>query len=353
MSTYIDLHNLAGDWTEGTNDLWGADASNDVARLIDEKIERDGTIPFTGDQSLGGNDLTNVGSVQCDTVVETTPNAGVTIDGVLLKDFDITLNGAAGRKVKRELDTQSLLVCGGTTNSPVNGSWLSLNGESHATLPGDVYLNTGTSGSLYLRIGTTSKLTINNAGAVTTASTVNGRTMATDGAKLDGIETGATADQTAAEILTAIKTVDGAGSGLDADLLDAQSSAYYLARANHTGAMDESLDLGGNGLLNFLGGGDITGFKFGSYSGNDTNNRNITTGFAPDVVIIWSSGTNVGFLFSDHTNAHYFSTATAGGAAVSTSWLMLHATDGFIVGTVAPDFNAAPLTYQYIAFKFS
>jgi hypothetical protein len=177
--------------------------------------------------------------------------------------------------------------------------------------------------------------------------------MATDGAKLDGIETGATADQTAAEILTAIKTVDGAGSGLDADLLDAQSSAYYLARANHTGAMDESLDLGGNGLLNFLGGGDITGFKFGSYSGNDTDNRNITTGFAPDVVIIWSSGTNVGFLFSDHTNAHYFSTTVAGGDAVSTSWLMLHATDGFIVGTAAPDFNASPLTYQYIAFKFS
>src|SRR3990170_6166736 len=28
---------------------------------------------------------------------------------------------------------------------------------------------------------------------------------------------------------------DGAGSGLDADLLDAQSGAYYQARANHTG----------------------------------------------------------------------------------------------------------------------
>ena len=40
-----------------------------------------------------------------------------------------------------------------------------------------------------------------------------------DNTKLDGIEAGATADQTAAEILTAIKTVDGSGSGLDADLL--------------------------------------------------------------------------------------------------------------------------------------
>lgn len=45
--------------------------------------------------------------------------------------------------------------------------------------------------------------------------------------KLDGIETGATADQTAPEILTLVKTVDGASSGLDADLLDGQEGAYY------------------------------------------------------------------------------------------------------------------------------
>ena len=55
-------------------------------------------------------------------------------------------------------------------------------------------------------------------GAITTNSTFDGRDVAADGTKLDGIESGATADQTAAEILTAIKTVDGNGSGLDADL---------------------------------------------------------------------------------------------------------------------------------------
>ena len=37
------------------------------------------------------------------------------------------------------------------------------------------------------------------------------------------VEDGATADQTASEILTLIKTVDGTGSGLDADLLDGYS----------------------------------------------------------------------------------------------------------------------------------
>ena len=42
------------------------------------------------------------------------------------------------------------------------------------------------------------------------------------------------ADYTAADVLTKIKTVDGAGSGLDADLLDGQSSAYYRNYNNLT-----------------------------------------------------------------------------------------------------------------------
>jgi len=101
-------------------------------------------------------------------------------------------------------------------------------------------------------------------GAITTNSTFDGRDVATDGTKLDGIEANATADQTdaeiraaveaatdsnvftdadhsklngieasatadqtATEILNLIKTVDGAGSGLDADTLDGNSSAYF------------------------------------------------------------------------------------------------------------------------------
>ena len=108
-------------------------------------------------------------------------------------------------------------------------------------------------------------------GAITTNSTFDGRDVATDGTKLDGIESNATADQTdaeiraaveaasdsnvftdadhsklnaieasatadqtASEILTAIKTVDGASSGLDADLLDGQHGSYYAPLASPT-----------------------------------------------------------------------------------------------------------------------
>ena len=50
--------------------------------------------------------------------------------------------------------------------------------------------------------------------------------------KINGIEDGATGDQTPAEILSAIVQVDGAGSGLDADKLDGQEGSYYLDQAN-------------------------------------------------------------------------------------------------------------------------
>ncbi len=65
------------------------------------------------------------------------------------------------------------------------------------------------------------------------SQTVDGRDLSVDGAKLDTIESNATADQTASEILTLIKTVDGAGSGLDADTLDGVAGSSYLTTANY------------------------------------------------------------------------------------------------------------------------
>lgn len=70
------------------------------------------------------------------------------------------------------------------------------------------------------------------------ASGASGYMTGADKAKLDGIEAGATSDQSAAEILALLVTVDGAGSGLDADLLDGQSSAAFATAASltsHTG----------------------------------------------------------------------------------------------------------------------
>ena len=55
-----------------------------------------------------------------------------------------------------------------------------------------------------------------------------------DKSKLNAIEAGAEANLSASEILNLIKTVDGSGSGLDADLLDGQEgSAFALSGHNH------------------------------------------------------------------------------------------------------------------------
>lgn len=71
--------------------------------------------------------------------------------------------------------------------------------------------------------------------AVTVLKTIDGRDLSVDGTKLDGIESGATADQTAAEILAALITVDGTASGLDADLLDgSHASAFQPVDADLT-----------------------------------------------------------------------------------------------------------------------
>ena len=106
-------------------------------------------------------------------------------------------------------------------------------------------------------------------GNITTSGTVDGRDLSVDGAKLDLIEDNATADQTAAEILTAIKTVDGAGSGLDADLLDGDHKSDILATAASNAASQI-----GNGRVTITGGNALDGTGF--FNLNDFANTSIT-----------------------------------------------------------------------------
>lgn len=66
------------------------------------------------------------------------------------------------------------------------------------------------------------------------ASGADGFMTGADKAKLDGIEAGAEANPTDSETLTAVKNVDGSGSGLDADTVDGEhASAFADASHNH------------------------------------------------------------------------------------------------------------------------
>jgi len=76
---------------------------------------------------------------------------------------------------------------------------------------------------------------------MTGTETVDGRDLSVDGAKLDGIEAGATADQTAADIRVLgffDVTNDGVGSGFDADLLDGNHASAFATAAQ--GALADS-----------------------------------------------------------------------------------------------------------------
>ena len=74
---------------------------------------------------------------------------------------------------------------------------------------------------------TVTSSTGNNATISEASSSAAGVMSAAHHDKLDGIESNATADQSASEILTAIKTVDGSGTGLDADLLDGVHASSF------------------------------------------------------------------------------------------------------------------------------
>ena len=103
-------------------------------------------------------------------------------------------------------------------------------------------------------------------GDITVTGNVDGRDVSVDGAKLDGIEAGATAHQSAAQILTLIKTVDGTTSGLDADLLDGQEGSHYLDFGNFTNTPDPQIDVTLSGKVTGTGSTILTDLGNGSIS---------------------------------------------------------------------------------------
>ena len=116
-------------------------------------------------------------------------------------------------------------------------------------------------------------------GNITVTGTVDGRDIDADGTKLDGIESGATADQTASEILTAIKTVDGTTSGLDADLLDGQEGTYYTDFTNQTNLPDPQIDVALTGKVTGTGTTTLTDLGNGTISiATELANTAVTAG---------------------------------------------------------------------------
>ena len=129
--------------------------------------------------------------------------------------------------------------------------------------------------------------------------------------KLDGIEANATADQTAAEILTALKTVDGAGSGLDADTLDGISSASFLRSDAADTKTSGHLTFNDNVKAQFGGSGDLQISHDGSASyiaDIGPGNLNIQTN-GGGVVLTKGSSENLAKFITDGAVELYYDNA--------------------------------------------
>jgi hypothetical protein len=123
---------------------------------------------------------------------------------VTAQDLDVT-DGTTSISI--DLDSEALSVLGGTgVTSTASGNGVTLAIDATvATLTGSQTLSNKTL--------TTPAIT----GPLTTDSTIDGRDVAVDGTKLDGIEVGATADQTASEIRTLVEAATDSNVFTDAD----------------------------------------------------------------------------------------------------------------------------------------
>lgn len=202
-------------------------------------------------------------------------------------------------------------------------AWYSSNNTfSIETVNGDVF-NTV--------IGEFSDISANN---IVVGGLVDGRDIAADGSKLDGIEFGATADQSNTEIFGAILTLDGANSGLDADLLDGQHGTYYLDYDNFFNVPASTLDL----TLT----GKVTGASF-SNTGvmtlvTELANTDVTPG-------TYGSATAIPVITIDEDGRITLANTAAVAGISSTTWYVANNTfsietgDGGVFNTIIDDFT--------------
>ena len=120
---------------------------------------------------------------------------------------DLDFQADTGGALSIDLDSETITFTGGTgidTSGALNAVTFAID-STVATLTGTQTLSNKTLSSPAV------------SGNLTTDGLIDGRDVATDGTKLDGIESGATADQTAAEIKTAYESNADTNAFTDAD----------------------------------------------------------------------------------------------------------------------------------------
>ena len=250
----------------------GAEGELTIDTTKDTAVVHDGSTQ--AGTPLAKEDMSNVSSTNIVSRIGASALAGTKVQpnfgsqniettGTISAGNDITLNSSG--------NTKTLQIKKGTTVSAMLGH-IGSGDEGFLTLKDGgtdtLVMNGETNGVSYINSGnlglgkTTASQKLDVNGNIAVSGTVDGRDVAADGSKLDGIESGATGDQTATEILNAIKTVDGPSSGLNADLLDnmhasdtagnstivARNSAGYIF-SNYINTTDNSVSTSVSGIV--------------------------------------------------------------------------------------------------------
>ena len=142
--------------------------------------------------NFGSQNITTTGVLNCDninasdnlTITSTAPKIFL-VDSDTNDDFSINGDGGSFR-IKSETDAANRFI---------------VNSDGHVDIPGNLDCGAG----------------VDVTGNITVTGTVDGRDVASDGGKLDGIEANATADQTAAEIRTLVESASDSNVFTDAD----------------------------------------------------------------------------------------------------------------------------------------
>jgi hypothetical protein len=183
--------NLAGVNTTGNQDTTGNAATAtalETARTIQVSGDVTGSASFDGTSSI--NITTTVQDDSHAHIISNVDGLQSALDAKVPTSRTITAgNGLTGGG---DLSANRTLTVGGGTGITVNANDIAIGQD----------------------VATTANVTFNN---ITVTGTVDGRDVAIDGSKLDGIESGATADQTAAQIRAKVEAATDSNVFTDAD----------------------------------------------------------------------------------------------------------------------------------------
>jgi cytoskeletal protein CcmA (bactofilin family) len=244
-STFAGDVNIAGNLTVQHN-------ATAQAQLAANNFEVTGDLKVDGNSILGSADDTHTTNIYGVTTIHSGIPIGTGSSSVAA--FAVMDNSATPQPLFQVMQNGDTVVGGilhvsGTGTSTFNGD-VSIAGKLSVAQSSTV---TGTmsgsdltiSGNLVVQGNTTlgdqSTDVLTVQGQVTLPSTTTiGTVTPTELSYVHGVTSSIQTQLGASNLLTQIKTVDGSGSGLDADLLDGNNGTWYQARANHTGTQTAS-----------------------------------------------------------------------------------------------------------------